>query len=541
MSEQAMAGRYRRKLSRREPPGYGRGMSAAEEAGQASVVTRVFPQAFGRYVLLHPLARGGMGAVFLAKYAGNAAAFERFCVIKTLQRQLTEDPEAVRRFFDELKVVAQLNHRNICSIFDAGAVDGRCYFAMDHVAGVDLQALTERCRRNGAPLQPALIVHIIGEVLEALGYAHRLIDGVTGRPLGIVHRDISPHNVLVSFEGEVKLIDFGLVVSRLKTNRTQPDVVVGKVAYMSPEHASGNPVDARADQYSAAVVAAELFTNSEFYADVPSQQAMWARAAMGGHRPPGFAALDPALRAILDRALQPSADNRFDSCEDLRDALDGWAARAGLHATPRALRELARTHFGAEADERRLLLASFSDISAAPERAPATAVAPAALPTFTSPPLTPMALASPSPPRRPSALEAPTVLAIEEPRRRAPDSAPVVIGVEQVARMQEAPPHQRAVAGGGFEAALRALPKASAGATEVVVRAPVDDTGEYRPVPPVPVIERGRSLRSPNERGRSAAVGVIALVVVLAACALIAGQRLGYVDFPALASLVGRP
>src|SRR3990167_3375418 len=228
-----------------EDPRYG-DVSGAFQGAQ-------LPRPWGRYVLLHALAQGGMGAIFIAKYAGGAG-FERYCVIKTLRRQLTEDADATARFLDEARVVAQLQHANICTVFDVGQVEGRYYLAMDYIAGFDAHALQRRCKQVGSQLPPGTLFYIMGEVLDALDYAHRLQSPTSGTPLGIVHRDISPTNVMISYEGEVKLIDFGMALSSLKNQLTEPTLLVGKVAYMAPEQATGDPVDARADQFAAALV-----------------------------------------------------------------------------------------------------------------------------------------------------------------------------------------------------------------------------------------------------------------------------------------------
>ena len=336
-----------------EDPRYGDVSGSFQGAG--------LPRPWGRYMLLHELAQGGMGSIFIAKYAGSAG-FERYCVIKTLRRQFTEDADAVARFLDEARVVAQLQHANICSVFDVGQVDGRYYLAMDYIAGFDAHALQKRCQQVGAPLPPGILFYIIGETLDALDYAHRLLSPATGTPLGIVHRDISPNNVMVSFEGEVKLIDFGMALSSLKNQRTEPTLLVGKVAYMAPEQATGDPVDARADQFAAAVVLYELLTGEDFYAGLDNKQAIWTRAALGDHRPPSYLRLDPALRVILDRALARDRNARFPSCDDLRQALDAYAWGGGWRGSKAELRKLMAERFSLEMTTQRRLLFGFTDV-----------------------------------------------------------------------------------------------------------------------------------------------------------------------------------
>jgi tRNA A-37 threonylcarbamoyl transferase component Bud32 len=276
------------------------------------------PRPFGPYTLLSLLARGGMGEVFLAR-TGNVAGLERLCVVKCLRPHLTSDREYVARFIDEARIVVQLTHKNIGNVFDVGrdVVDGRLYLAMELISGVDLRAITD-VKQQAFPGE--LAVHVVAEVLEALDYAHHRSEDLTGRPLMLVHRDVSPHNIMISFEGEVKLIDFGLASSVLKMEQTAPQVVMGKLAYMSPEHIRGERLDGRTDQFSVGVLATELLLGGRFYGDLSSYD-VWKVAADGTHRPTEFASLDRELRDVLNRALAHKPEDRFPSALAFREAL----------------------------------------------------------------------------------------------------------------------------------------------------------------------------------------------------------------------------
>ena len=320
-----------------------------------------FPRALGSYLLLERLASGGMGAVYLAKH-GGIAGIEKVCVVKTLRPHFTGDREYTARFVDEARVMVQLSQRNICTVFDVGRIGFTYYLAMDYIAGRDLRTILERLDEHHAQFGEALGLHCGMEILAALDYAHRHKDPTTQAPLGIVHRDVSPQNVMVSVEGDVKLIDFGLAATTMREQRTGPNSVMGKVAYMAPEQARGDPVDGRADQFAAAIVIYELITSSRFYEDKSTHE-IWARSGFGDHRPAGLQTLHPDLKAILQRALSPDPADRFADCEAFRGALDAYVFARGLRAGPSDLRALVLRMFTDEIDEVTRVLQRFQDVS----------------------------------------------------------------------------------------------------------------------------------------------------------------------------------
>jgi serine/threonine-protein kinase len=283
-----------------------------------------FPRWFGDYVLLKALGHGGMGQVYLARLPG-LQGIERLCVIKTLKKQWTRDREYVARFVDEARVVVQLAHRNICTVFDVGAVAGTYYLAMDLVPGRDLQSVLARAHKKAVTIPVDVALGVAVEIVDALDAAHRLIDPETDEPVGLVHRDVSPHNVLVSFDGEVKLIDFGLATSSWKNERTEPGVVLGKLAYMAPEHARGDVVDRRADLFATGVVLYELIAGQlPFGAE--SVHMMLRQHAYEAPRP--LPAHVPAkVQALFERLLEKDPERRIQSAAEVRvellDLLDG--------------------------------------------------------------------------------------------------------------------------------------------------------------------------------------------------------------------------
>ena len=210
---------------------------------------------FGRYQILEPLAVGGMAEVFRAQTAG-ASGFLKEVVIKRILPSYSEDPHFVKMFVDEARIAARLHHPNIVQVFDFDVVDGTYYIAMEYVEGVDLSTFLETASRQGTRLELSECFFVVKEIAKALDYAHRRRH--KGRHLNIIHRDVSPHNIMVSFEGAVKLTDFGIAKASSRATRTQEGIVKGKTAYMSPEQAAGESLDPRSDLFSLGILFFEL-------------------------------------------------------------------------------------------------------------------------------------------------------------------------------------------------------------------------------------------------------------------------------------------
>jgi eukaryotic-like serine/threonine-protein kinase len=325
-----------------------------------------FPRPFGNYLLLAAYAQGGMGELFLAMHGGIAGAF-RLCILKKLRPDLTNDREYVSRFVDEARVVVQLNHANVSHVFDVGRIEGQFYLAMEYVSGVSVKALLTRAEELRTTVPEAVSLFIILEVLEALEYAHHHRHPITDEPLRVVHRDVSPQNILVSWAGEVKLIDFGLALSALKAEHTARGSVMGKVAYMSPEQARGDEVDPSCDQFATAIVAYEMLAGERYYGDLP-MHAIWALAGLGNFPPPKWSQIQADVQNILQRALQNDKSRRYDSCGDMREALRAYMATHHPSASERTLRELLDNWFKEYRAEERELLARFKDVTGAKVR-----------------------------------------------------------------------------------------------------------------------------------------------------------------------------
>src|SRR5690349_1114511 len=313
-----------------------------------------YPRKFGKYHLLGPLAQGGMGALYLAVTGDRG--LERLMVIKTVLPHLA-DAEYVARFRDEAKVVVKLSHGNLIPVFDAGLVAGELFLAMDFVEGRDLRAVWNRCAKKQVAFPIDVAVYIVKELCRGLAYAHSFPD------LKLVHRDVSPPNVLISYAGEVKLTDFGLASSTLKLEKTAPGIIYGKVSYMSPEQARGEPLDGRSDLYAAGIILWELLTGRQLFPPGKEQpQDLLKRARNPVAVPPSQRAprVPPALDAICLKALAVAPEDRFATGEQLRDALGAWLA-AESPATDAARIErfltlLFADDIARERDERQVLI-----------------------------------------------------------------------------------------------------------------------------------------------------------------------------------------
>jgi hypothetical protein len=276
---------------------------------------------FGRYTLLDRLGEGGMAEVYTAATFG-AEGFRRTFVVKRLRAELAREPSVVAQFIDEANLGSTLVHSNIIPVFDFGKVGEEYFLAQEYILGRDLGRLTSRVvEREGHPLAPAVVLYALAETLKALEYAHtKLGDG--GRPLGIVHRDVSPSNILVSARGEVKLFDFGIVKAEGRVTKTQHGVVKGNVSFMSPEQARGSDVDARADLFSLGLVAFYCLTGDVLYHGNTTYELL-VKAATGPspNELARIAALPGPCAELLARALQVDPAQRYASAAEFGAAV----------------------------------------------------------------------------------------------------------------------------------------------------------------------------------------------------------------------------
>ncbi|MCK6551509.1 serine/threonine protein kinase, partial [Myxococcota bacterium] len=308
-----------------------------------------------RYQILGRIAAGGMAEIYLARVTSRSG--ERHEVaLKRLYPELQTNQEFVQMFFDEARIASQLGHPNIVDIYELGELDGSLFIAMELVRGVNLKQIFERATELGRPLPMPFIQRIAIGALDALAHAHTF-RGEDGAPLNIVHRDVSPQNIAVTWQGDVKLLDFGVARAENRLHQTRQGLVKGKFAYMAPEQIVGEPVDGRADLFALAEVLYLLAAHRHpFFAETDAGVLHNVLQA----RPPSPSSLDPkipaALSALLLRALERRPDDRFADARAMRDAVELTAIERGRtvgDALGRWLRELFADRLGLEDDARR--------------------------------------------------------------------------------------------------------------------------------------------------------------------------------------------
>lgn len=329
-------------------------------------MTGKVPVVYGKYQLLEQLARGGMAEVFKAK-AHGVKGFEKTLVIKRILPELSENPSFVEMFVNEAKIAVTLSHANIVQVFDLGRAEDTYFIAMEYVAGMDLASVFKLCDRAKQPMPIGLAVYVVSELAKGLDYAHRRRDAEM-RPLHIVHRDVSPPNVLLSYEGEVKLTDFGIAKARtLAQTVTEVGIVKGKYAYMAPEQLEGGMVDARADIFAAGTLLFKALSGVNPFLDRSVYDTLQRIRAEDVPSVREFAPeLPEEVDALLRRAMARDPEDRFESAgtfqEELIHFLYGSGQRVGARDLSDYLLQL-RSSDGEEMPEVDLeqLQAAFED------------------------------------------------------------------------------------------------------------------------------------------------------------------------------------
>jgi serine/threonine protein kinase len=365
------------------------------------------PIPFGKYYLLERVNVGGMAEVFKAKAFG-VEGFERLLAVKRILPNIAEDKEFIEMFIDEAKISVQLNHANIAQIFDLGKVEDSFFIALEFVHGKDLRSIFDRGRQMTQIMPIAQACFVIMKVCEGLDYAHNKRDA-QGRELNLVHRDVSPQNVLVSYEGEIKLIDFGIAKAAGKASKTQAGILKGKFGYMSPEQVRGLPIDRRSDIFSVGIVLYELLTGERLFVG-ESDFSTLEKVRNVEILPPSTynRKIPDELERIVLKTLAKDVEDRYQNAIDLHDDLQAFMYTAGEFYSRKDLAAWMKKTFATEIEEETRKLEEYRNISppdprtATPSKPMSQPGRPSSRPATNPPPPPPAAMASRQPTPKPT-------------------------------------------------------------------------------------------------------------------------------------------
>jgi eukaryotic-like serine/threonine-protein kinase len=317
------------------------------------------PVPFGKYLLLDRISTGGMAEVFRAKSFG-LGGFEKLLAIKRILPALSEDNEFLEMFIDEAKIAAQLSHANICQIFELGCVESAHYIAMEYVSGKDLLQIHKRFQSLGQCMPVAMAALIASRVCEGLDFAHEKKDP-QGQPLRIIHRDVSPHNILVSYDGEVKLIDFGIAKAARRSSKTRTGLLKGKFGYMSPEQVRGLPLDRRSDIFAIGTVLYEMVTGEPLFRG-DNEFSTLEKVRNPEIQPPSV--LNPRvpkeLEKIIFRALARAPEDRYQAACEMHEDLRAYLMAQQESFTTKRLSRWMKETFVLELRQEREILEQYA-------------------------------------------------------------------------------------------------------------------------------------------------------------------------------------
>jgi serine/threonine protein kinase len=317
----------------------------------------------GKYELLRRIAVGGMAEIWVARVAGDLGV-QKFCVVKRILPHLVSNPEFLRMFTSEARLAATLNHANLVQLHDVGEIGGSPFIAMEYLHGEDVRTVKKAVRQKGGAVLPlGHALNICASVASGLHYMHTKV-GLDGKPLNIVHRDVSPHNVFVTYDGNVKLLDFGIAKSEKSDNQTKAGTLKGKIRYMAPEQCMGEQVDARCDIYSVGVMLFELTTGKRLSPPGASEYEMMRSIIEGDVPAPTrfIKGYPPALEQIVMKCLAKRRDKRYATARDLQAALEELAREDRLPVSSLALSSFMSELFGRRVEAWREALAGSRDL-----------------------------------------------------------------------------------------------------------------------------------------------------------------------------------
>lgn len=308
-----------------------------------------FPARFGEFTLLRRIAQGGMAEIFLAQKKDGT-----ICALKRILPHLAHEEGFIRMFIDEARIVENLDHANVARVLEQGKIDGYYFLAMEYVEGHSLLAVSDRARSMKIALPRGLLAFVVGELLAGLGHAHSARDR-KGRHLAIVHRDVTPQNVMIGYNGEVKLIDFGVAKARARLTQTEAGFTKGKLSYMSPEQARGEELDGRSDLFSVGIILYEITTGTRLF-NKEGPGGILSAIVNDPIPPPSHKSKEYPrdLEAITMRALEKEVTRRWQTAEDMRDALVRFGAREKPKPSRQRLADLVHDLFG-EPEHRKVI------------------------------------------------------------------------------------------------------------------------------------------------------------------------------------------
>jgi serine/threonine protein kinase len=312
-------------------------------------------QSGNKYILLDLIGVGGMAEVYRCKLSGQRG-FEKIVVLKKLLPQVAQDTVVVENFIYEARLAALLQHENIVHIYDFGELDGSYFIAMEYLFGKDLYSIIHQAKETGKPIGLENSLLITSKICEGMHYAHGLKD-LQQQPLNIIHRDLSPHNVFVTYDGKIKIIDFGIARAELYDNRTKTGVIKGKISYMSPEQLGDNQIDLRSDIFSIGILLYEMLSGQRmFKGDTASliRQCMQADYEKLEQVKPG---LFPGVYAIVNKALQKDRTKRYQTCSEMREDIEDCLFAMGKRPNTKILKEYVLQLFdhGIENEKKKLI------------------------------------------------------------------------------------------------------------------------------------------------------------------------------------------
>ena len=307
------------------------------------IKAEVKPVGFGKYLLLEKIGEGVMAQLHKAKTT-DFHGTEKLLAIKRILPHLSGERDLAKAFLEEAKLTASLNHENIAQIYDSGQVKGSCFIAMEYLPGKDLKQIFDESQEKGLPFSFEHALFITSQICSGLDYAHKLRDSQED-PLQILHRDISPQNILITHEGRVKIVDFGIVRAASKCTVTKHEMLKKKVAYLSPEQALGEKIDPRSDIFCTGILLYEMVTNKKMYNGATMQ--VLAKVRKAEFEPPEAAmgGLPPKLYEILDKALAKEKDQRYQSCGEMLADIEECMSKLPSRPTAQGLAEYIKELF----------------------------------------------------------------------------------------------------------------------------------------------------------------------------------------------------